>query len=57
MCIHAIRYAYIAMYMNVHGDLQEVVHYIAMHIDMHCDITAHVYGIISSFTYKCMAIN
>ena len=42
---------YITMYMNIHGDLQEVVHYIAMHIDMHGDITAHTYGIISSFTY------
>ena len=57
MCIHAIRYAYIIMYMNMHGDLWEVVHYITMHIDMHGDITAHAYGIISSFTYKCMAVN
>ena len=43
--------------MNMHGDLWEVVHYIAMHIDMHHDITAHMYGIILSFTYKCMVIN
>ena len=41
-----------AVYMNMHGNLQEVVHYIAMHIDMHGNITAHAYGIISSFTYK-----
>ena len=57
MCIHVIQYVYIAVYMNLHGNLQEVVHYIAMHIDMYGDITAHVYGIISSFTYKCMVIN
>ena len=49
MCIYVIRYAYITMYMNMHGDLREVVHYITIHIDMHGDITAHVYGIISSF--------
>ena len=30
---------------------------LAMHIDMHSDITTHAYRIISSFTYKCMAIN
>ena len=57
MCIHVIQYAYIAMYMNMHGNLWEVVHYIAMHIDMHGDITTHTYGIISLFTYKFMAIN
>ena len=57
MCTHAIQYAYIAMYMNMHSDLWEVVHYITTHIDMHGDITVHAYGIISSFTNKCMAIN
>ena len=45
------------MYMNMHSDLWEVVHYIAKHIDMHGNITAHAYEIISSFTYKCMVIN
>ena len=57
MCIHAIQYAYITMYMNMHSDLWEVVHYIIMQIDMHDDISAHVYGIISTFTHKCMVIN
>ena len=38
MCIHVIRYAYIAVYMNMHSNLREVVHYIVMHIDMHGNI-------------------
>ena len=57
MCIHAIQHTYITVYMNVQGNLREVVHYITTHIDMHGDITAHVHGIILSFTYKCIAIN
>ena len=57
MCLHMIQYNYITMYMNMHGDLWEVVHYIAMHVDMHGDMTAHMYGIILSFIYKCMVIN
>ena len=43
MCIHndIKKYSFIAVYMNMHDDIRQVVHYITMHIYMHRDITAH----------------